>query len=167
MHIKILLKVHEAMFCDLSVKIYLEFLFFILTWWLLQYITDPSLRCWNVCTRALGDISNQCLFISNQCSFILCPLQLLLDMAYRVLVKWPLPGACPRPLTCRAWNPRTEETIQTWLSCPKTEQDGRTSRNNQIKRGRSLYLCASYKLLCTMCMCKIWGVIIKFRMRVQ
>lgn len=61
--------------------------------------------------------------------------QLLLDMAYRVLVKWPLPGACPRLLTCRAWSPRTEETIQTWLSCPKTEQDGRTSRNNPIKRG--------------------------------
>lgn len=57
------------------------------------------------------------------------------DMAYRVLAKWPQPGACPRLLTCRAWNPKTKETIPTWLLCLKTVQDGRTSRNNPIKRG--------------------------------
>lgn len=58
------------------------------------------------------------------------------DMAYRVLAKWPQPGACPHLLTCRAWSRRTKETIPTWLSCPKTEQDGQTHRNKPIKRGR-------------------------------
>lgn len=58
------------------------------------------------------------------------------DMAYRVLAKWPQPGACPHLLTCRAWSPRTKETTPTWLSCPKTEQDGQTHRNKPIKRGR-------------------------------
>lgn len=57
------------------------------------------------------------------------------DMAYRVLAKWPQPGACPRLLTCRAWSLKTKETIPTWLLCLKTVQDGRTSRNSQIKRG--------------------------------
>ena len=57
-------------------------------------------------------------------------------MAYRVLAKWPQPGACPHLLTCRAWSPKTKETIPTWLLCRKTVQDGRTSRNNPIKRGK-------------------------------
>lgn len=57
-------------------------------------------------------------------------------MACRVLAKWPQPGACPHLLTCRAWSPKTKETIPTWLLCLKTVQDGRTSRNNPIKRGK-------------------------------
>lgn len=57
-------------------------------------------------------------------------------MAYRVLAKWPQPGACPHLLICRAWSPKTKETIPTWLLCLKTVQDGRTSRNNPIKRGK-------------------------------
>lgn len=66
----------------------------------------------------------------------LCVLSLQFrDMAYRVLAKWPQPGACPRLLTCRAWSLKTKETIPTWLLCLKTVQDGRTSRNSQIKRG--------------------------------
>lgn len=62
--------------------------------------------------------------------------QLPPDMACRVLVKWSQHGACPHLLTCRAWSLKTKETIPTWLLCLKTVQDGRTSRNNQIKRGK-------------------------------
>lgn len=77
-----------------------------------------------------------CILVVYQASQHLCVASLQFhDMAYRVLAKWPQPGACPRLLTCRAWSQKTKETIPTWLLCLKTVQDGRTSRNSQIKRG--------------------------------
>ncbi len=71
-------------------------------------------------------------------------------MAYRVLAKWPLPGACPLPLTCRVWSLSVKETIPTWLSCPKTVQDGQTSRINTIQRGQSPCAAASALLSITL-----------------
>lgn len=62
--------------------------------------------------------------------------QLFPDMACRVLVKWSQHGACPHLLICRAWSLKTKETIPTLILCLKTVQDGRTSRSNQIKRGK-------------------------------
>lgn len=56
-------------------------------------------------------------------------------MAYSLLVKLPLHGACPLLPACLVWRQRTKVTTPTSRSFPKTAQDGQASRNKQTQRG--------------------------------
>ncbi len=63
--------------------------------------------------------------------------QLPLVMAYSLLVKLPLHGACPPLPACLVWKQRTKATTPTSHSFPKTAQDGQASRNKQTQRGEA------------------------------
>lgn len=67
--------------------------------------------------------------------------QLPLVMAYSLLVKLPLHGACPPLPTCLVWRRKTKVTTPTSRSFPKTAQDGQASRNKQTQRGEG---CSSF-----------------------